>query len=686
MFSKYTILTVTLTGFTICASAQERVKKDSVKVLDEVTVQAYAADRPLREVPAAVAYMSRQSLERFSNTSILPAVNTIPGVRMEERSPGSYRFSIRGSLLRSPFGVRNVKMYWNGLPLTDGGGNTYVNLLDFNAISNLEVIKGPGSSLYGAGTGGVVLFNNNLTAANQVQISALAGTYGLQRYQVSAQAGSEKIRARVQYARQQADGYRDHTRMRRDGLNTDMVFTINKQSALTAAVFYTDLFYESPGGLTRAQYEENPRQARANADNLKASISNKTLYGALIYDYQWNDRWSTKIGAYGSNTQFVNPTFLNYEDRDEHNYGGRLANQYSFDRQAWKGKITFGVEHQYFNSPILVKNNVAGSPGPNLVSDDKIYSRQTVAFAQGEFDLPHNFILTAGASGTFLQYRLVRYSPEPAADQTRNFNPVFSPRMALLNKITPMHSVYATVGYGFSPPSLAEVRPSTNAFNNSLNPEHGINYEVGFKGQFADGSLRYDVSLYEFDLKETIVIQRTEDNADYFINAGGTRQRGAEAAATWAPRLSRNGVITAVALQASYTLNHFFFKNYINDDRDYSGNRLTGVAPNVAVLSADVEVMTRLYANITANYTDHIPLKDDNTEYAPEYYLLGARVGYKVPTASRFPLEVFAGVDNLFDRRYSLGNDLNAAGGRYFNAAAGRNFYFGARFNALFGK
>src|ERR1700690_1101367 len=123
-----------------------KVKKDSLTQLGEVVVHAYANDRPLLEVPAAVGLVDAKMLERFNNTSILPAVNTIPGVRMEERSPGSYRFAIRGSSLRSPFGVREVKMYWNGLPLTDGGGNTYLNLLDFNSIGSAEIIKGPGAS------------------------------------------------------------------------------------------------------------------------------------------------------------------------------------------------------------------------------------------------------------------------------------------------------------------------------------------------------------------------------------------------------------------------------------------------------------------------------------------------------------------------------------------------------------
>ena len=166
---------------------------DTTKLLNEVVVNAYLYNRPINEVPTAVAVLSQKDFERFNNTSFLPAVNIVPGVRMEERSPGSYRFSIRGSLLRSPFGVRNVKMYWNGLPLTDGGGNTYLNLIDFNAIANLEIIKGPGASLYGAGTGGVVLLHNEISRQPGIKFSTVLGSYGLQRYQLAAQGGTVKV-------------------------------------------------------------------------------------------------------------------------------------------------------------------------------------------------------------------------------------------------------------------------------------------------------------------------------------------------------------------------------------------------------------------------------------------------------------------------------------------------------------
>ena len=221
--SKRTGLLLLLTLLTPTISLAQVTESDSTRVLNEVVVRAYLYNRPMSEVPAAVVTLDQKDFERFNNTSFLPAVNLVPGVRMEERSPGSYRFSIRGSLLRSPFGVRNVKMYWNGLPLTDGGGNTYLNLLDFNAVTSSEIIKGPGGSLYGASTGGVVLFTKD-PAQPGLRLSTVFGSYGLQRYQLSGQFGSDKVKASVQYAHQQADGYREQSAMDRDALNTDINF------------------------------------------------------------------------------------------------------------------------------------------------------------------------------------------------------------------------------------------------------------------------------------------------------------------------------------------------------------------------------------------------------------------------------------------------------------------------------
>ncbi len=665
---------------------------DTTRVLNEVVVHGYLYDRPLSEVPASIAVISSQDLQRFSNTSILPVVNTIPGVRMEERSPGSYRFSIRGSLLRSPFGVRNVKLYWNGLPLTDGGGNTYLNLIDFNAVTSSEIIKGPGGSLYGAGTGGVVLLNKTIGSQPSITVSSVIGSYGLQRYYVQGEAGNDKIKASFQYSHQKADGYRVQTAMRRDALNGDIIFTLGSKSTLTASLFYTDLFYETPGGLTRAQYDEDPRQARPprtspppqlGAVDAKAAVTNKTGYAGIIYDYDWNDQWSSRTGIYGSITSFENPTIRNYESRDEDNAGARHETSYTFDQNSWNGKITFGAEYQFFFSPVTVHDNFLGTAG-NTQSDDELKSSQLLVFGQADLALPHEFFLTIGASANYLKYNFLSKLASPEISQERNFDPVISPRVALLKKFGESFSAFASISKGFSPPSLAEVRPSAGTYNNTLNPEKGLSYELGIRGSLLDQQLMFDVTGYDFKLDETIVIQRTADGAEYFVNAGETSQRGIEAKVTWSPSMT-NKIFTDFKIWSSYTYNHYRFADYVQDDVNYSGNRLTGIAPTIAVFGADATIW-KFYFNITASYTDAIPLNDANTDYASEYFLLGSRIGYKTKLTANLPIEIFAGIDNALDKTYSLGNDLNAIGGRYFNAAPGRNFFGGVTLRPFFGR
>jgi iron complex outermembrane receptor protein len=113
------ILSITITSSLF---AQEQISDtDSSDILEQVVVKGYEYNRKLIDVPAPIAVISKAQFNRFNNISLLPALNTVTGVRMEERSPGSYRLNIRGSSLRSPFGVRNVKVYYNDIPYTDPG-------------------------------------------------------------------------------------------------------------------------------------------------------------------------------------------------------------------------------------------------------------------------------------------------------------------------------------------------------------------------------------------------------------------------------------------------------------------------------------------------------------------------------------------------------------------------------------
>lgn len=652
-----------------------QTKSDSIKVLNEVTVQAYGANKDLIKVPASVALVKMSDFARFSPVSVVSAFNTQPGVRMEERSPGSYRFAIRGSSLRSSFGVRNVKFYWNSLPLSDGGGNTYLNLIDLSAIGSAEVIKGPGGSLYGAGTGGIVLLNSTINNPNSIQLSATGGSFGFQRYQTNISTNIGKAKIFLNYAHQQADGYRQQSSMKRDAFNLEGKVPLSEKNSLRFTSFYTDLYYQTPGALKQTEYDTDPSRANPSAVSKKTSIENKTIYNALNDDHQWNSKWSSRIGFYYSYTDFTNPAVNNYERRLESNWGGRTDTQYEFGNKV-KGKLTFGAELQNFSSPLTDYDNNAGVMG-NVQTDDQLNSTLTIAFAQTDFEFAHELFVTAGGSMNFLNYQFTRLVGTQSGNQTRNFDAVFSPRLAVLKKVNNV-SFFGSVSKGFSPPSLAEVRPSAGVYNNSLSPEFGTNYEAGVRGHVFK-NFSFDMIGYDFELDQAIVSQKQlANNADYFINAGSTSQKGVELFISWQKNF--NSTFNSLKIWSSAAFMNYKFVDYQKDGISYSGNWLTGSPGKTVAGGIDLNLLQHFYVNTTLNYVDRTPLNDLSSIYASDYFLVGTRIGYRINFNQRQQLEIFCGVDNALDQKYSLGNDLNSAPGRYFNAAAPRNYYFGLRY------
>src|SRR4030095_5292931 len=211
------ILLTLFTFFSFASCFSQETGQDSAKQLEPVMVTAFEQQTPLHRSPIAVGVLNRTTSDFSNKSSLVSGFNSLAGVRMEERSPASYRINIRGSSLRSPFGVRNVKVYWNDIPLTDPGGNTYFNQLSFNNFSSIEIYKGPVSSMYGAGTGGLLLLQS-LQGNPMPVVSAeyMTGSYNLQNVFASTSFGSKDYQSLLTYAHNSSDGFRDHSNMRRD--------------------------------------------------------------------------------------------------------------------------------------------------------------------------------------------------------------------------------------------------------------------------------------------------------------------------------------------------------------------------------------------------------------------------------------------------------------------------------------
>jgi iron complex outermembrane receptor protein len=652
--------------------------------LAETIVNAFENNgTSIKNIPAAISVLNENKLNNFSNQSFVSAVNTVPGVKMDERSPGSYRLSIRGNLIRSTFGIRNIKVYWNGVQFTDANGNTYLNELAFNNIDKIEIIKGPSGSIYGTGTGGVVLLTNNFsdTQKKYIEIQSTAGSYALFSVAAKYVNANTKKNTTVSFNHQQSDGYRTQTRMRKDVVNFAGKYVINSKQQLSSTLFYSDLYYQTPGALTLSEMRQNPTQARPasgafnSAVAQKAAIFIKTLYANVADEIHFNTHWKNTTGIYFTSTNFNNPSIRNFESKTETGTGLRTIFQY----QQKKITVSLGGEYQHeFTNTSIYGNNLGVKD--TLQYHDKINAQQYNIFAQVNLALIDDFTITAGMSFNNFYYGLIRVNQLPLLKQNGNFTPQLIPRVAISKKIFDHTNMYASVSKGFSPPSIDEIHASDGKFNTALNAEVSNNYEAGIKSFAIKNKLWLNAAYYFFTLKNTIVSRRDSSGAEYYINAGKTKQYGTEISINYAAISNEKNFIRQLMLWANYTNINATYAQYQQENIKYDGNKMTGTAPNVFAAGINIASSNNLYANIAYNYTDKIPLNDANTFFANAYNLIMVKVGYNASLNKRIESAYFFTAQKSFNNPYSLGNDLNAAGNRYYNPSAPNSFSIGAKF------
>jgi iron complex outermembrane receptor protein len=453
---------------------------------------------------------------------------------MEERSPGSYRLNIRGSSLRSPFGVRNVKIYYNNIPFTDPGGNTYLNQLGFYNFGSVEILKGPGSSLYGAGTGGVMLIESNgIQRPAGVNVDYTGGSFGLRNSNINVNVGSDTFRNVLNYQHQTSTGYREQSALRRDVFSWEASGRVGEHDRITGSFFYSDLYYQTPGALTLSEYNSNPKSARPTigitpgAKEANAAIFEKTFLAGISYQKQLGQSWQNTSTVYGAFSRLDNPAIRNYGSNNEPHFGGRTIFQYqrTFANNAELNWHTGGEIQQGYTTSRIYKNK--GGQPDSLQTNDDIKLNTFFIFSQLSY-LYNGWLLTGGLSLNQSQIEFTRLSNVPSTNYLLKFNDQVAPRIALLRKLNDRLSVYASWSRGFSPPTSAELFPTGSIANPNLSAEQGINYEAGLKGSAISNRLSFDISAFYFQLKNTIVQRRDAAGGDYYDNAGSTRQKGIE--------------------------------------------------------------------------------------------------------------------------------------------------------------
>ena len=649
-------------------------------------MQAFSQQVKWKEAAAAIGIINSVDLGRYAPNSLVPSFNKLSGVRMEERSPGSYRLSIRGSLLRSPFGVRNTKVYWNELPLSDATGNTYLNLVDLSQMSAIEIIKGPASSVYGAGTGGVVLLQSGRTLSadtinRTIQGDIEFGSFNLFKEQLSLKKQSKHFSSCLSESYLQSDGYRQQSALKK--LNVLYQASLElKEHQIDFLGWYTNLYYQTPGGITLAQMQSNPTLARQPTTSLpgavqqQTAIYNKTAFAGL--KDQWKISKNKQLVSFVSlnNTRFENPFITNYEYRKETNasVGSKFIVQSTSNNFQWVS----GFEWLYNHSAITDFGNKKGIPD-TLQLDDRVTANQWSVYTQIQQLLFGQLHLNAGLSINQQQFHYQRISDPLAIIQTKSTQIVPAPRFSLLYDINSSIAVYGLLAYGFSPPSLSEVRPSDGNYYGELAPEKGWNWEMGLKGFLWKNKLQFDFAYYHFQLTDAIVRRNNAAGAEYFINAGSAMQQGVEATLHATLLKSKTAFLNKAIIWSSYSFQPYHFINYSQGSISYSGNEMTGVPKNISVTGIDLEILQKITLHSSINIVSVIPLTDANDAYADAYQLLQFKMDYPI-SINKWAALFYLGVDNALNQNYSLGNDINAAGKRYYNPAAQRNIFAGIHF------
>jgi iron complex outermembrane receptor protein len=661
----------------------DSLAKTTVIKLDTLTVTAWGAKRPLLQTPSALTKITAVDLARDQDLQIAPILNRVAGLFMQSSNLTTNRLTIRGIGSRSLYGTSKIKAYWNEIPLSTAEVSTSIEDLDLSTIGQIEVIKGPASSLYGAGLGGTVLISPTQISSNSTAISqqTMAGSYGLLRSVTSFQKAAESYSIQVNYSHNSWEGYRQNNQFDRNNLNLFSTWKPSEKEELSFMATIVQLKAFIPSSINRDTYESMPSAAATNWLNARGFEDyDRSLFG-LSYSRDINPKWTLKSSVFGSVFTNYEPRPFNILQEDQASMGTRTVVEYRGTLKKRSVELLVGTElffEDYQWQTFQIQDQIQGA----LLTDQEENRSYGNVFVQSRLEWTEKLHFEAGLNVNRTRYQREKLlDPVVRTDDSFRFEQVLSPRLAANYLIKPNQSVYVALAHGFSPPTVQETLDPDGQINPNIRPEEGWNMEVGSRGTFLAGRLFYDIALYRMLVKDLLVARRTAEDQFVGINAGGSLHRGVELELNY--QFTQANSPLQVQLFTTATLNAHRFETFVDGDQDYSGNELTGVPNQVWNTGLDFShAKSGFYGNITGLYVGKMPMKDDNSIYSEAYILVNSRIGIKRKIASNFQLNCYTGLQNLFDEKYASQILINAAA---FGSAQPRYYYPGLPRNTFIG-
>lgn len=681
----YTLLLILLLSFHSLLS-QTNIKKDSITRLNEVIIQdTLTAKNAIGITPTQ--RIGKTVFENYSPIDFINSVNQISGLYALSGALNTNRITIRGVGARTPFGTDKLRLYYNNIPVTNGNGFSTIEAYDLENLTSVEVIKGPKGTSFGTNLGGAIILNTKQNNTQQTKFtnSATVGSYGLLKNNIGFIHSTKKMKLTLNYGHLEVDGYRENNRFERDGLLLNTTFKPSSRSEIGFLINHIDYSAQIASSISQVSFDEDPSQAAFTWKTAQGFEDNNYSLIGLSHTYIPNEKIKNTTSIFYTYLDHYEPRPFNILDEYTNGFGARTlfsgntinkAIYYTFGAELYKDEYHWNIFENRYR-----ENNGNGSLKGDLLAKNKEFRSQINGF--GTITYTPTPLLSAQL-GLNINKTKYNFKDEFNLGDTntsalRNFKALFLPSIAIQYATSNSSSIYATISRGFSNPSLEETLSPEGVINPNIVQETGTNYELSFQHTSKNKRSNLDIALYVMPIKNLLVAKRIGDDQYIGRNAGETKHQGIDVDWNYSFTPSEKVHISPFI---SYTYSAHRFVNFIDEqaNEEYSGNELTGVPKHKINTGIQTTFGNGLYANVTHQFIDKIPLTDANTLYSKGFTVIHIKLGYKKQLWENMVIGVDFGINNLTDTTYAQSVLINASsfGGnapRYFYPGNPTNYY-----------
>lgn len=683
----------------------EESSNDQIEPLPVIKVEATRTDTPYMQTPASVYRIDAPKNDQSLQVNLTELVKGIPSVQVRNREnyAQDLQLSMRGFGARSTFGVRGIRLYVDGIPATMPDGQGQTSNIDMNSLSHLEVLTGPFSSLYGNSSGGAVLATTREgQGKDSIEMNYAGGSHNKNRAGIVLQGGAKNQNEPsyiVSSSYFDTDGYRDHSGANKVLSNAKLTWNLDDGSKINWVTNYVKIHADDPGGLTRADWEKNPKQVAKNVLDYNARKTIDQTQTGLTWSKPLNDQNELYAMTYIGQRQVTQyqsiPDTVQKNPNTPYQAGGVIdfkRDYYGADFR-WTGKdllpntqFSAGVAIDAMNEDRQGYQNFNDAGDKGIKGAVRRDERNTLwnvdPYLQASWSFLQTMRLDTGVRYSNVHYKskdhyIVGLNGDNSGKTT--YEEVL-PSVALSWQIIPEVLVYASYAKGFETPTFTEMAypAQGGASMLDLKPSQSDNYELGLKSLNTLGD--FNLATFYIETKDDIVAAESLGGRATFRNADKTLRKGIEFA--WNKKLWKD-----IGLNASYAYLDATFDSKVPAAGKVAeipeGNAIPGIAKNQAFIGLVWQPEQGFYAGLDTQFMDKVYVNDINSDAAASYTVASIYTGYAWKRAD-WGINGFARVDNLFDKNYAGSVIVNEGSSRFFEPADGRNWSAGLKVSKQF--